>query len=800
MRFLEASVALREGERIGLDSQMMQRLQLFRCEIVERIGEGGFGIVYKARHVAEGRTVALKMLSGDAELRGAKRESFVRRAAELGRLDHLGIASLLEVHDEASPTCFVTEWVDGLPITLALKDADWGVKASAVAAICDAVEYAHRRGIVHGNLKPGNLIVGPDGKSKVLDCGLRRLLADEDGLSLRSMSGAIDRAIYAAPEQVAGGTPVGPATDVYALGVVLYELLTGEPPFAAGSVHRVLDAHLRDAPELPILKREDVPEPLQRICLKALEKKPADRYRGMGEMREDLERYRQGKPVSVRPSYYNNLIESPARGHVAEIDRWHDQALITDGEHVRLRRSYQGLMRSGLQAVSESRLVHGRVLLLYLGGWLVLAGATIWLAMHYLHKDLNLWLVNDASGRVLVGLLPAVLANGLWQFFDRRGSYRFAFAAMIVGLLSLPCAAGVIVHELASPEGFNIATFLQEPLAWQQCSPADSPCDYQLFGKEAVLPNTQLFVALLVAVVWGAYVALHSQTLTSAAIVGVHFLMLYLIGLDFWGLKYFFEERISFGGLYTLPAAVALVAAGVYVGQKLKRPGQAVPLFAIAMTVVILASQAIAMNGPKDWEWTYPNVKEDAVRDIGVGAIEAMLGIAYLACSRYLRGRFRVEAAAAYLVLAWLAPVAFLGGIGYMDWFWLNDKKELWTFSSLGPELSPWAPVLVASSIIVVLLAAWLDSYFYIICGLGSLAYILSRVAVLDPKNWLWPSTILAVGLAALAWMTWRDYRERVGEDIDDVAELLIRRSQLASSAAAGRGDPLERRDTRGRQ
>ena len=179
-------------------------------------------------------------------------------------------------------------------------------------------------------------------------------------------------------------------------------------------------------------------------------------------MREDLERYRRRKPVPVRPSYYNNLIESPARGHVTAIDRWHDQALITDGEHVRLRRAYQSLTRSGLQAVRESRLVHRRVLALYLGGWLVLDGAAWWLALYYRadpgQNGLTpgtrpLWLVSEPMGRVLVSLVPALVANGLWHFFDRRGSYRFAFAAMIVGLLSLPFAVGISMHEMVDEIG-----------------------------------------------------------------------------------------------------------------------------------------------------------------------------------------------------------------------------------------------------------------------------------------------------------------------------------------------------------
>ena len=164
-------------------------------------------------------------------------------------------------------------------------------------------------------------------------------------------------------------------------------------------------------------------------------------------------------------------------------------------------------------------------------------------------------LINRIS-RVLIGLVPALVANGLWQFFYRRGSYRFAFAAMIIGLLSLPFAVGTSVHETAEWLGI---TSLKAPVDWLQSA--------NLFGAHAALPNIQLFIAFLVPVVWSAYVAIQSRTLTSATIVGAYFVTLYLIGLDFWGLGYFLYDHIGYGGLSTLPAAIALVAAGVYAGQ-----------------------------------------------------------------------------------------------------------------------------------------------------------------------------------------------------------------------------------------
>jgi len=308
---------------------MMQRLRRLGYDAEERIGEGDVGTVYRARSTFDGLKVALKIarktLRDGKWVHATERDLYGGSTELVLRLNHEGMGPLLNVHRDASPVILVLAWVDGPPITLALENASWDAKASAVASVCDAIDYAHRRGIIHGHLKPSNLLVGPDGNPKVLDIGLKGVQADAEVFVRRNSPGIVASALYLAPEQFAAGAQLRPETDVYALGVVIYELLTGQPPFGADSAHSVLDAHLHDAPELPMLKREDVPEPLQRICLKALEKSPEDRYRSVREMRDDLERYRQGKPVAVRPSYYNNLIESPARGHVAAIDRWRDQ-------------------------------------------------------------------------------------------------------------------------------------------------------------------------------------------------------------------------------------------------------------------------------------------------------------------------------------------------------------------------------------------------------------------------------------------------------------------------------------------
>jgi len=758
LQFLEASVTLREAEKRGFDAELVQRLQSLGYEIDEQISQSDFGILYRARHLADDRPVALKTLA--ASRRVADRDSLVREAEVTGQLGHEGIVSVLEVHTEASPPFFIMEWVDGQPINQALKGADWYAKASVLEAVCDSIEYAHRRGVVHGDLKPSNILIPLDRRPKVLDFGLSRLLHNEADSSRGSSMGAVGTALYMAPEQVRGENP-GPGTDVYALGTILYELLTGEPPFAADNLHDVRTAQLHQAPDLPMLRNEEVPEQLQRICLKALEKKDADRYGSVQEMRDDLKRYRHGKPVSVRPSYYNNLIESPAKDHVEQIEEWYKKFLITESEYVRLRRAYETMTRSGLKAVSESRLVHRSVLTLYLGTWLFLAGAAMWLILYYLHReDIYLGLVKYSLFRVVLGVLPALITNWLWLFFTKKGSYRFAFAAMILGLISLPFAVGVAVYEVAQIFG---------GFKWLHAWMALGDGEQHLFPK---VPIPEMALALLVALAWDTYVAIKSRTLTSTTVAGIHFVLLYLAVLDVWGLPYLFDfdKGLGYGGLWMLLAAGILGLAGTIVGKRPEQTGQSKPLFAIAIVVAILASQGIALGGPNTWEWWGDY--------FGSALFEILLGMIYLGSSIYLRNRFRVEGATAYLVLARLAPVTFLTGIGIVDWGWYDKKMP----QLLINNLTPWAPVLLVASVGVVFLAARLQSPFYSIVGLGSLAYAVGRIAYeIKGRGWQLPVIVMVAGFAVMAWLTWRDLRERVGQDIDDVAEELIIQSRKST-------------------
>jgi serine/threonine-protein kinase len=283
------------------------------------LGEGGMGVVYEATREDLGRRVAVKMLR-DATLSPARRERFVREQRTLAQLDHPAIARLYDADTLPDGTpWFVMEYVEGEPLTeYCARHAPTLVqRLELFRAVCDAVQFAHRHLIVHRDLKPSNILVTEDGSVKLLDFGIAKQLegidrpADQTRTELRMMTPA-----FAAPEQVRG-EPIGLHTDVYALGVVLYQLLAGRLPFdlsnrTPGQVEHTL---LEQEPEKPsVVAQKAGPDggaaagvqrnewaDLDVLCLTAMHKDPQRRYRSVEALIRDLDHFRNAQPLDARP-------------------------------------------------------------------------------------------------------------------------------------------------------------------------------------------------------------------------------------------------------------------------------------------------------------------------------------------------------------------------------------------------------------------------------------------------------------------------------------------------------------------
>jgi WD40 repeat protein len=269
-------------------------------EVLGVLGRGGMGIVYKAMQVGVRRIVALKTILQADYATAEERNRFQAEAEAIGRLTHPHIVTVYEVGEHNGLPYFSLEYCPGGSLEKQLDGTPWEAQRAAVLvrSLAEAVQAAHQAGIIHRDLKPGNVLLAADGTPKVTDFGLAKRV----DVSGHTQSGAIvGTPSYMAPEQASGSKTLGPAADVYALGAVLYELLTGRPPFKAATP---MDTVLQLLSEEPVPVRRlqpQVPRDLETICHKCLEKDSRKRYPSAAALAEDLRRFGDGEPVHARP-------------------------------------------------------------------------------------------------------------------------------------------------------------------------------------------------------------------------------------------------------------------------------------------------------------------------------------------------------------------------------------------------------------------------------------------------------------------------------------------------------------------
>jgi tetratricopeptide (TPR) repeat protein len=270
-------------------------------EIVGELGQGAMGVVYQARQTRLNRTVALKMILAGPHAREQHIARFHAEAEAVARLSHPNIVPIFEIGEHGGLPFFSMEYCPGgsLEKKLGGNPLPPGEAATLLRLVAGAVHAAHQANVIHRDLKPHNVLLSADGTPKVTDFGLAKRL-DQVG---QTQSGAVmGTPSYMAPEQATGSmSEIGPATDVYALGAVLYELLTGHPPFQGATVLQILEQVCSSEPLPPRQLQPGVPRDLETICLKCLHKDRRRRYASAAELADDLGRFGAGEPIRARP-------------------------------------------------------------------------------------------------------------------------------------------------------------------------------------------------------------------------------------------------------------------------------------------------------------------------------------------------------------------------------------------------------------------------------------------------------------------------------------------------------------------
>jgi serine/threonine protein kinase len=687
---------------------------------IERLGAGGMGEVYKLRDLKLDRFVAGKVVRTD-RLR-SNLADFLREARSMALFQDRRIVQIFEFRADGRPPVIIMEHVEGFELGRVGPSLEFGQRARILREICDAIHYAHGLGIQHRDLKPSNIMLDGSLSPKILDFGLSA--GDPSSGHLRGTPS------YLAPEQLDMSQPIDARTDVYALGVILYELLSGMLPYGGHDTTELIHAVREASVRLPIEIDARVPEPLQAIALKAMERRAADRYQSAREMALDLTRYLEGRPVLARPTQYASTLEARVAPHLDHIGEWLRLKLVYPHEADRLRSVYRQLEAREDDWIASSRALSYSQVALYFGAFLLLAGS-----LFYFYADRFFpGAVKGVIRPFFVLAVPFLGLNAAGRYPYRTERRAVAVAFFLAGVSLLPLFLLIWFHETG--------VLVMPPHAPDQLFP------------DGEVSNRQLQVTILIACAWSGWLAFRTRTAALSTVFTLLALLLTLAVLGDFGLRSWLEDQdYDRLALHLWPLAVTYGGLGVAL-ERTGRPWFVRPLYLASALVFVAVLDLLALDGKTfhylgvSMQGLQPErVSSDALIDT-VAAL-TLNGMAFYTIGSAISrtGRDLMNVAAALLLV--IAPFSTLEPLAYLVKTAEYSPRFDWIYLGL------------ASVVAILSQHRQRKSFFY--AGVMNSGVALYFVA--DRRHWFpepsWAIALVALGLLTLVVGFGLDTRER---------------------------------------
>src|SRR5215470_13361261 len=540
-------------------------------KILGEIGAGGMGRVLLAQDEGLNRKIAIKILSERLREETSIRTRFMQEARALAQISHPNIVTIYSLGPAEEIPHFVMEYVDGVDLFTSTRALTIEQRAGLMRKVALAVEVLHQHHILHRDLKPANILVGADLQPKLLDFGLARREESRDRLTL--FGEMVGTPSYFSPEQTIGETDLDVRSDIFSLGTILYEVLTGVLPFPVQPFAQQMESIRREDPELPRRMNPDIPGDLQDICLKALEKRPENRYRSAREMAGDLERFLAGEKVHANPTTYGSLVSARIQAHLAEIEGWRHDEVLSDAEYEGFRKQYGRLVEREDAWILQARRLTFPQVTLYLGAWILIAGAALLFLFHFIRLA--------GTPRVLVAACVTVLT--LWEGLAlwKRNQLRNGIAHLLAVCLLIPITLLVAMGE------YHIRAIRAENPDWELL--------HNISGSFQEITNLQLWWAIALSMPVYVWLRRYTHSSVFSLVASVMGVLLCMVTLARMGLIDWLNHEHSKLYFRLIPIAILFLACG-YVLERLKLSNDSRYFYPLAVAFTLVAMSGLASD------------------------------------------------------------------------------------------------------------------------------------------------------------------------------------------------------------